>query len=73
MKKILLVLAIALAAMSMSSCIVLRDVQDTNYTYSEPAKKKPNRPSNPNSGSTKKPSRPGSTTSKPKNSKPNRP
>lgn len=67
MKKLIFVLSIAIAAMSMSSCIVLRDIQDTDYTYSEPAKKqKPNRPGNTTKSTTPK----NNTTKK---AKPNRP
>jgi hypothetical protein len=39
MKKLILIISLAMAIMSMSSCIVLRDIQDTDYTYTEPAKK----------------------------------
>ena len=67
MKKLIFVISLVLATMMMSSCIVLRDIQDTDYTYRESEKKaKPNRP-----GSTTK-----NTTSKStitKKAKPNRP
>jgi len=67
MKKLILIISLAMAIMSMSSCIVLRDIQDTDYTYTEPAKKqKPNRP-----GSTTKNTTSKSTTTK--KAKPNRP
>ena len=75
MKKIILAISLALAVMSMSSCIVLRDLPDSNYTYTEKTEKsKPNRPG---SSETKKstPNRPGSSNSSNKTtkSKPNRP
>ena len=67
MKKLIFVISLVLATMMMSSCIVLRDIQDTEYTYSEPEKKqKPNRP-----GSTTKNTTSKSTTTK--KAKPNRP
>lgn len=67
MKKLIFVISLVLATMMMSSCIVLRDIQDTDYTYSEPEKKqKPNRP-----GSTTKNTTSKSTTTK--KAKPNRP
>lgn len=67
MKKLILIISLAMAVMNMSSCIVLRDIQDTDYTYTEPAKKqKPNRP-----GSTTKNTTSKSTTTK--KAKPNRP
>ncbi len=67
MKKLILIISLVLATMMMSSCIVLRDIQDTDYTYSEPEKKqKPNRP-----GSTTKNTTAKSTTTK--KAKPNRP
>lgn len=67
MKKLIFVISLVLATMMMSSCIVLRDIQDTDYTYSEPEKKqKPNRPGNTTKNTTSK-----STTTK--KAKPNRP
>ena len=67
MKKLIFVISLVLATMMMSSCIVLRDIQDTDYTYSEPEKKqKPNRPGNTTKSTTSK-----STTTK--KAKPNRP
>ena len=67
MKKLILIISLAMAVMSMSSCIVLRDIQNTDYTYRESEKKaKPNRP-----GSTTKNTTSKSTTTK--KAKPNRP
>ena len=72
MKKLIFVLSIAIAAMSMSSCIVLRDIMDTDYTYSEPEKKaKPNRPGSSSQSTTSKKTTSKNTTSK--KAKPNRP
>ena len=72
MKKIILAISLALAAMTMSSCIVLRDLPDSDYTYSQSEKKqKPNRPGNTTTNSTTS----KKTTSKntTKKAKPNRP
>ena len=72
MKKIILAISLALAVMSMTSCIVLRDLQDSDYTYSEPAKKaKPNRPGNTTNSTTSKKTTSKNTTTK--KAKPNRP
>ena len=75
MKKIILVISLALAVMTMSSCIVLRDIQDTDYTYTESEKNsKPNRPTGSDT-SKNKPNRPGSSSSSKSTTKnkPNRP
>ena len=75
MKKIIFVLLIAIAAMSMSSCIVLRDIASSDYTYSESTEKsKPNRPGTSETRKSK-PNRPGSSTpsNKTNKSRPNRP
>ena len=71
MKKIILAISLALAVMSMTSCIVLRDLQDTDYTYTEPEKKqKPNRPGNTTNSTTSKKTTSKNTTTK--KAKPNR-
>ena len=75
MKKLIFVLSIAIAAMSMSSCIVLRDIASSDYTYSESTKKsKPNRPGSSETQKSR-PNRPGSSdsSSKTNKSRPNRP
>ena len=72
MKKIILAISLALAAMTMSSCIVLRDIPDSDYSYTETEKKaKPNRPGSSSTNSTTS----KNTTSKntTKKAKPNRP
>ena len=74
MKKICFVIAVVLASMMLSSCIILRDLPDSNYTYSESTEKsRPNRPSGSDSKSTKTPSRPGNSDSRSSSSRPNRP
>ena len=71
MKKIILAISLALTVMSMSSCIVLRDLQDTDSTYTTTEKKaKPNRPGNTTKSTTSKNTTSKNTTKK---AKPNRP
>ncbi len=72
MKKIFLVLSLAVAAMMMSSCIVLRDIPDSDYSYTETEKKaKPNRPGNTTNSTTSRNTTSKNTTTK--KAKPNRP
>ena len=80
MKKTILAVLIALAAMTFSSCVVLGGVQDSGSTRTE--KSKPQRPGSNNSSKEKsrssKPDRPGnsnssSSRSNSRSSKPNRP
>jgi hypothetical protein len=74
MKKLIILSAIMIAVNLFSSCIILRDIPDSSYTYSESTEKsRPNRPSGSDTKNNSRPSRPGSSDSGSKSSRPNRP